>query len=198
MLLPTFSNTYKMNNKKNNGFNGVNTQVLNTVFESMRNHPEMAKATFSVKSAWNGGFSVTSTSKGFRIGGQNIERNTEYMTQYDFPNQLSGEGRGPTVCESCMGSLAACLTQTIVAHATSRGIQIDSIDIDVEGDVDLRGFTGISNDVRPGAQQFRVNMNIKSNNTSIEQINELYEIGKRFSPAFDTLTNGTSVVLVNS
>jgi uncharacterized OsmC-like protein len=187
-----------MNDKKNSGFNGVNTQVLNTVFESMRNHPEMAKATFSVKSAWNGGFSVTSTSKGFRIGGQNIERNTEYRTKHDFPDQLSGEGRGPTVCESCMGSLAACLTQTIVAHATSRGIQIDSIDIDVEGDVDLRGFTGISNDVRPGAQQFRVDMNIKSNNASKEQINELYEIGKRFSPAFDTLTNGTSVVLVNS
>jgi uncharacterized OsmC-like protein len=115
--------------------------------------------------------------------------------QYDFPNQLSGEGRGPTVCEACMGSLAACLTQTIVAHASSRGIMIDSIDIDVEGDVDLRGFTGISNDVRPGAQQFRVNMNIKSNSASKEQINELR---KRFSPAFDTLTNGTSVVLVNS
>ena len=90
-----------------------------------------------------------------------------------------------------------CLAQTIVAHATSRGIQIDGIDIDVEGDVDLRGFTGISSEVRPGAQQFRVNMNIKSTNASKEQINELQEIGKRFSPAFDTLTNGTSVVLVN-
>lgn len=188
-----------MNDKKNNGFNGVNTQILNTVFESMRNHPGMAKATFSVKSEWNGGFSVATTaSKGFRMGGQNIQRNTEYNAQYDFPNQLSGEGRGPTVCESCMGSLAACLTQTIVAHATFRGIHIDRIDIDVEGDVDLRGFTGISNDVRPGAQQFRVNMNIKSNTATKEQINELREIGKRFSPAFDTLTNGTSVVLVNS
>ena len=187
-----------MNDKRNNRFNRVNTQILNTVFESMRNHPEMAKATFYVKSEWNGGFSVTSSSKEFHIGGQNIERNTEYKAQYDFPNQLSGEGRGPTVCEGCMGSLAACLTQTIVAHATFRGIHIDSIDIDVEGDVDLRGFTGIYNDVRPGAQQFRVNMNIKSSNASKEQINELYEIGKRFSPAFDTLTNGTSVVLVNS
>ena len=184
-----------MNDKNHYIFNGVNTQILNTVFNSMRNQPEMAKATFSVKSEWNGGFSVTSSSKGFRIGGQNIERNTEYKAQYDFPDQLSGEGKGPTVCESCMGSLAACLTQTIIAHAISRGIQIDSINIDVEGDVDLRGFTGISNDVRPGAQQFRVNMNIKSNTASKEQINELYDIGKRFSPAFDTLTNGTSVVL---
>jgi uncharacterized OsmC-like protein len=187
-----------MNDKKNNGFNGVNMQILNTVFESMRNRPEMAKVTFSVKSEWNGGFSVTSTSKGFRMGGQNIEKNTEYKAQYDYPNQLSGEGRGPTVCESCMGALAACLTQTIVAHATSRGVHIDSIDINVEGDVDMRGWTGISNDVRPGAQQFRVNMNIKSSNASKEQIKELYEIGKRFSPAFDTLTNGTSVVLINS
>ena len=186
------------NNKKNDPFNGVNTQTLNTVYDAMQNQPERAKATFYVKSEWNGGFSVTSTSKGFRVGGQNVERNPEeYKMQYDFPNQLSGQGKGLTVCEYCMGSLAACLTQTIVAHATSKGIQIDGINIDVEGDVDLRGFTGISNDVRPGAQQFRVNMNIKSTNASKEQINELHEIGKRFSPAFDTLTNGT-VVLINS
>ena len=187
-----------MNDNKNERFNGVNTQILKTAFGSMQNQPQMAKATFYVKSEWNGGFSVTSGSKGFRIGGQNIERNTEYKMQYDFPDQLSGQGRGPTVCENCMGSLAACLIQTIVAHATSRGIQIDSIHIDVEGDVDLRGFSGISNDVRPGAQQFRINMNIESSNASKEQIDELREIGKRFSPAFDTLTNGTSVVLVNS
>jgi uncharacterized OsmC-like protein len=95
-----------------------------------------------------------------------------------------------------MGALAACLTQTMVAHATSRGVQLDGIDIDVEGNVDMRGFTGISNDVRPGAQQFRVNVNIKSATASKEQLDELREIGKRFSPAFDTLTNGTSVVIV--
>jgi uncharacterized OsmC-like protein len=187
-----------MNDNKNERFNGVNTQILKKTFGSMQNQPQMAKATFYVKSEWNGGFSVTSSCKGFRIGGQNIERNTEYKMQYDFPDQMSGQGRGPTVCENCMGALAACLTQTIVAHATSRGLGIDNIHIDVEMDVDLRGFSGISTDVRPGAQQFRVNVNIKSNTASKEQINELREIGKRFSPAFDTLTNGTSVVLVNS
>ena len=186
-------------NRNDNTFNGVNTQILNTVYNALQNQPEMAKVTFHVKSEWNGVFSVTSSSKGFRVGGQNIERNPEeYKMQYDFPNQLSGQGRGLTVCEYCMGSLAACLAQTIVAHATSRGIKIDGINIDVEGDVDMRGFTGISSDVRPGAQQFSVNMNINSNSASKEQISELCEIGKRFSPAFDTLTNGTSVVLINS
>ena len=188
-----------MNDKKDNyEFNGINTQILNTAFESMRSLPEMAKVTFSAKSEWNGGFSVTTTSKDFVMGGQNIERNTEYKKQYDYPNQFSGQGRGPTVCEACMGALGACLTQTIAGHATSRGIKIDSIGVNVEGDLDMRGWTGVSNDVRPGAQQLRVKMNIKSDSASKEQISELYEIGKRFSPAFDTLTNGTSVVLVNS
>jgi uncharacterized OsmC-like protein len=95
-----------------------------------------------------------------------------------------------------MGALAACLTQTMVAHATSRGIRLDNIEIAVEGEVDMRGFAGISDKVRPGVQQFRVNMNIKSSSASKEQLDELREIGKRFSPAFDTLTNGTSVVIV--
>ena len=188
-----------MNDKKNSyEFNGINTQILNAAFESMRDLPEMAKVTFSAKSEWNGGFSVTTTSKDFVMGSQNIVRNTEYKMQYDYPNQFSGQGRGPTVCEACMGALGACLTQTIAGHATSRDIKIDSIEIIVEGDLDMRGWTGISNDVRPGAQQLRVKMNIKSDTATKEQINELYEIGKRFSPAFDTITNGISVVVVKS
>jgi len=187
-----------MSDKKNNyEFNGINSQILNTAFDSMRNSPERAKVTFSARSEWNGGFSVTTTSKDFRMGGQNIERDIEYKMQYDFPNQFSGKGRGPTVCEACMGALGACLTQTIIGHATYRGIKIDGININVEGDLDMRGMTGISNDVRPGAQQLRVKMNIKSDTASKEQINELYEIGKRFSPAFDTLTKGTSIIVVD-
>jgi uncharacterized OsmC-like protein len=116
----------------------------------------------------------------------------------DFPPEFSGEGKGPTVCEACMSSLGACITQTIVAHATARGINLDSITIDLEGNIDLRGFTGISSDIRPGAQRFKMNVNIKSSSASKEQISELYEIGKKLSPAFDTLTNGTSVIGVNS
>ena len=189
-----------MNESKNDTtINKVNAQMLKTMYESLQSNPsEMTKATFYVKTVWNGGFGVTSSSKNFSLGGKTMERNTEHKMDYDFPIQFSGEGSGPTVCEACMGSLAACLTQTIVVHATSRGIQIDSINIDVEGDVNLRGFTGIDSGVRPGAQQFRVNLKINSNNASKEQINELYEIGKKFSPAFDTLTNGTSVVIVGS
>jgi hypothetical protein len=101
-----------MNDSKNNTtINRVNTQMLKTVYESLQKNPsEMTTATFYVKSEWNGGFGVTSSSKNFSLGGKTMERNTEYKMDYDFPIQFSGEGRGPTVCEVCIGRLAACLT----------------------------------------------------------------------------------------
>ena len=179
-------------------FNGVNTESLKSAFNSVKNQPEMAKVTFYVNSDWNGGFRVKSSSKDFRVGDQIVHRNVEYGMEYDFPRQLSGEEQGPTVCENCMGALAACLTQTIVLHSVSRGIRLDSINVNVEGDIDMRGISGMSNNSRPGAQQFRVYIKIHSDTASREQINELIEIGKKFSPAYDTLTNGTSVTVVGS
>jgi uncharacterized OsmC-like protein len=61
-----------------------------------------------------------------------------------------------------MGSLAACLTQTIVIHATAMGIKLDRISATVEGDIDMRGISGLSSNIRPGAQEFRVKMEITS------------------------------------
>jgi uncharacterized OsmC-like protein len=186
--------------------NGVNPQQLGGLLNTLKDKPDVSKATFFVKTEWKcggeeadgGGFYVRSSCKDFKMGDQTIQRNNSHTMVFDFPPQFTGEDKGPTVCEGCMSSLGACITQTIVAHATARGINLDSITIDLEGNIDLRGFTGLSMDTRPGAQGFRLNVNIKSNTASKEQISQLYEMGKKFSPAFDTLTNGTSVIAVNS
>jgi putative redox protein len=65
--------------------------------------------------------------------------------------------------------------------------------IETEGDVDIRGFTGISDKVRPSAQEFWMNIHLDSKTASKEQLEKLYKLGKKFSPAMDTLTNGTTV-----
>ncbi len=189
----------------NSRINGVNPQQLGGLLNTLKEHPDASEARFYVKTEWtcqdegdSGGFYVRSSCKDFQLGDQMIQRNNTYTMVFDFPPEFSGEGKGPTVCEACMSSLGACITQTIVAHATARGINIDSVTIDLEGNVDLQGFTGLSTDTRPGAQGFQLNVNIKSSTASKEQISQLYEIGKKYSPAFDTLTNGTSVIAVNS
>ena len=174
---------------------GVNAQVLGTVIESIKNQPEMAKVTFQMQTKWQSGdgFKITSTSKNFQIAGQTIERRQAFTLASDFPDELGGMSKGPTVCEMCMASIASCISQTIVAYATMMGVQLDSIRIETEGDVDIRGFTGVSEKVRPGAQEFRINIHLESKTASKEQLEKLHELGKKFSPAMDTLTHGTTI-----
>jgi uncharacterized OsmC-like protein len=118
---------------------GVNAQVLGTVIETIKNKPEMAKVTFQVQTQWqNGdGFKITSTGKNFQIGGQTIERQESYTLASDYPDEMGGMSKGPTVCEMCMASIGSCISQTIIAYATMIGVQLDSIRIQTEGEVDI-------------------------------------------------------------
>jgi uncharacterized OsmC-like protein len=174
---------------------GVNAQVLGSVIETIKNKPEMAKVTFQVQTQWQSGdgFKITSTGKNFQIGGQTVERREAYSLASDYPDEMGGMSKGPTVCEMCMASIGSCISQTIVAYATMIGVQLDSIRIQTEGDVDIRGFTGVSEDVRPGAEEFRMDIHLESKTASKEQLEKLYELGKKFSPAIDTLTHGTTI-----
>jgi uncharacterized OsmC-like protein len=183
----------------NTSSSGVNAQILGTVVETIKKQPEMAKVTFQVQTQWESGdgFKITSTGKDFQMGGQTIERQGSFTLVSDFPNELGGGSRGPTICEICMATIASCISQTIVAYATMMGVQLDSIRIETEGDVDIRGFTGISEVVRPGAQEFRINIDLESKTASKEQLEKLYELGKKFSPAMDTLTHGTTIKTIH-
>jgi uncharacterized OsmC-like protein len=174
---------------------GVNVQVLGTVIETIKNQPEMAKVTFQMQTQWQSGdgFKITSTGKNFQIGGHTIERREAFTLASDYPDEMGGMSRGPTVCEMCMASIGSCICQTIVAYATMMGVQLDNIKIETEGDVDIRGFTGVSEKVRPGAQEFRMSIHLDSKTASKEQLEKLYELGKKFSPAIDTLTHGTTI-----
>lgn len=175
--------------------NGVNMRGLGMLLENVKKSPEMARATFSMASEWNGGngFHIESRCKSIKMGENRSDRASINTIVHDFPPQFSGKDSGPTVCETCMASLGACITQTIVMHASAMGIPLDGIKIDIEGDLDIRGFAGLSSTVRPGAQEVRVGITINSRSATKEQIQQLREIGTRLSPAFDTLTHGTSI-----
>ena len=43
------------------------------------------------------------------------------------------------------------------------------------------------------AQEFRINIHLDSKTATKEQLEKLYELGKRFSPAMDMLTQGTTI-----
>ena len=81
------------------------------------------------------------------------------------------------------------MTTTMVYHAAVRGIQLDEVESALEGDLDLRGFLGISEEVRPGYQEIRVKFKVR---TDLENLHELKAL-TRLSPVYDVVSSGTRV-----
>jgi len=89
-------------------------------------------------------------------------------------------------------ALSGCLTTSLIAHAAARGFQIRGVESSYEGDIDLRGFLGISEEVPVGYQNIRVAFKIDAD-LSDEQKEELVAMAQKYSPVFNTITKSTPV-----
>ena len=107
---------------------------------------------------------------------------------------LLGSDQAPNPAEYLLTALAACVTSSLVYHAAARGIKIEEVESQVEGDVDVRGFLGLDPSVRNGFQNIRMTLAIHADVTD-EQLQELASLGTGFSPVFDSVTNGLPVTV---
>jgi uncharacterized OsmC-like protein len=110
----------------------------------------------------------------------------------DEPPLLLGEDLGPNPVEYALKALAACVTTALVYHAAAKGIEIRGVESRLEGDLDLRGFLGISEDVPVGYEKIRVYFKIDAD-ISDEEKEELIRMGEKYSPVFNTITKATPV-----
>jgi hypothetical protein len=83
------------------------------------------------------------------------------------------------------------MTTTMVYHAAVRGIKLEKVESELEGDLDLSGCFGISDDVRPGYQEIRVNFKVKTDLENVDTLKELTTL----SPVYDVVSNGTRVIV---
>jgi uncharacterized OsmC-like protein len=110
----------------------------------------------------------------------------------DHPTVLVGADNGPTPVEYVLHALAACLTAGLVNIASARGVVLTEVESTVEGDIDLLGILGMSDEVRNGYKKVRVSFRIKGE-ASDEELRELLERSRARSAVFDIMTNGVPV-----
>ena len=91
--------------------------------------------------------------------------------------------------EYLLSALAGCITTTLVAHATVRGIAIEEIESRLEGGMDLNGFLGLNPDTPKGYQSIRMDIKVKTAEENLDKLRELTQ----FSPVYNSLINGTPV-----
>lgn len=172
--------------------NGVDRKRLFDTIEAVRQDPGLAAFEFRLKNEWvDGGLNVSTVSD-FHGTRQEIKHRTPFVLRNDEPEVLLSGDEGPNPVENLLHALAGCLTTAIVYHAAARGKKIDAVRTRFEGDLDLRGFLGLSEEVRNGYQAIRVVFEIDGD-MSPEEKRELMAMGPRFSPVFDVVSNGVPV-----
>jgi uncharacterized OsmC-like protein len=172
--------------------NGVNTPVLLATINAVGEKPELAKFQFRASSRWISGTHSQSTMHGFFGAGGEHQHMKAYTADADHPAVLCGDDQGPTPVEYVLHALAACLTSGIGNISAARGIDLESVESVVEGDIDLQGIFGQSEKVRNGFQAIRVSFRIKGNAPE-EKLRGLIEQARARSAVYDIITNGVPV-----
>jgi len=179
--------------KKTKGpLNGVDTPTLFATIGAVKAQPELAKFRFRASNRWVAGTNSRSRMEAFQGAGSEHAHKAEYTYDADHPAVLVGEDRAPTPVEFLLHALAACLTAGIANIAAARGVKLTEVTSRVEGDIDLLGLLGISNEVRNGYQGIRATFDIKGD-APAQKLREIVEQSRARSAVFDVLTNGVPV-----
>ncbi len=174
--------------------NGVNVSALSQTVEAVKANPLIAKFRFNVKNEWLDGPRNHSIINGFHGAMQDIERSQPFHLHTDEPPILLGRDQNPNPGEFLLHALAACVTSSLIYHAAARGIVIEEVESNVEGDLDARGFLGIDESVRNGFRNIRLSFDICAD-LSDQELQEVAELGRAFSPVFDAVRNGVPITV---
>jgi uncharacterized OsmC-like protein len=175
--------------------NGVDTATLFATIDAVRQAPELARFQFRAANQWVSGVHSRSSMRGFYgAGGEDTTRSRTYVFDADHPAVLVGTDQGPSPVEFLLHAIAACLTAGIGNVAAARGVTLTEVRSTVEGDIDLQGILGLSDEVRNGYEAVRVRFTIKGDAPE-EKLREIVEQSRRRSAVYDVLTNGVPVAV---
>ena len=172
-----------------NHVNGIDLDVLTETVQAIQKDSDLGLCKFRATNRWVGGSHNRSTVTGFYGAKQEIPHKQTFELLADEPAILAGTDDGANPVEHLLHALASCITTSMVAHAAVRGIQIDELESELEGDIDLNGFLGLDENVPKGYTNIRVKFRVKSDVENLDEIRKLAE----FSPVYNTLINGVKV-----
>ena len=183
-----------LDTKQNLVVNGVNvTQLVDTV-GLIKENSDIAGFKFRASNKWINGGHNRSEINGYYGALQENFREEAFVLDNDEPPVLLGEDKGANPVEYVLHALAGCMTTTMVYKAALLGIKLDEVESELEGDLDVRGLLEISDDVRNGYQNIRVNFKVKADGAAPETLKQLEKLCMG-SPVFDIVTNSVPVTI---
>jgi uncharacterized OsmC-like protein len=173
--------------------NGVDSEQMYGTLDAIKAQPELGVFQFRAHNHWIDGAHNRTTIKAFYGAGQeDSTRSQSFVIDAGEPAILLGSDTGPNPAEALLHALAACLTTTLVYVATARKVRLTEVESTLEGDMDVRGALGLSDEVRNGFSRIRVSFKVKGD-APPEKLREVVERAQARSAVFDMVSNGVPV-----
>jgi uncharacterized OsmC-like protein len=170
--------------------NGINVDDLLALRTHVEQDPSKGKTNWRVTTTWQGQTRSRAEVLGFEIGGEEVSR--QFSFDIDEPYELGGSNAFPNPQEYLLAALNACMTVGYVAQCAIRGITLKHLEIETEGEIDLRGFLGIDPTVPPGYESLSYTVRIKGDGTE-EQFAEIHEAVMATSPNFFNVAHAVAL-----
>lgn len=166
--------------------NSLPTAALSEFVNEVTVAPEEAVMCYGVGLDWESGTRSRAEAKPMRVGPHRVSRS--FSWKVDEPRQLMGNNHGPNPQELLLSGLGACMMVAFVAGATAESIQLESVRIDLDATLDLRGFLGIGSNATVGFPEIRYTIHVEADATD-EQLATLHRKAVAHSPNAQTILN---------
>ena len=170
--------------------NGIPVNDLMDTIDAIAANPAQGVVEFRVRSGWHGQTRSEHKVESYSLGGQTVPR--RFTLTCDEPLELCGENTAANPQEMLMSALNACMMVGYVAGCAVRGIKLEQLELETTGQLDLRGFLGIDETVKPGYDSIEVKVRIKGDGTP-GQFQEVHEAVLKTSPNYFNLSKPVNV-----
>lgn len=175
--------------------NDVDVSQLMETIEHVKQEPGAARFTFQAHNEWLGGARSETTIQSFYHAGQvDRSRQEPFVLEGDEPPVLLGDNSAPNAVEAVLHALASCLVVGFIYNAAAQGIEVRDLEMEIEGELDLHGFLGLSEEVRPGYEQIDLTYRVRADAPQ-EKLEELCAYVQKTSPVVDMLRNPVPVTI---
>ena len=163
--------------------NGVDIQKIEALVKDMQDNPDtyrdMANSPWNTRVQWMGGFQ------------HSVYARQLAPTTFDEPAEIAGGDRGLSPHEAIMSSVGACVATGFVAQASARGVKVESLEVQVDGKLNLPVFFGLA-EGNPGYDEMSITVYAQTD-ASPETLQEIYNKAVGLSPVLNTVQRPVKV-----
>jgi uncharacterized OsmC-like protein len=153
---------------------------------TVESEPKAGMTRWRVTNTWRGQAQSAARVDGFEIGDQYVRR--PFAFNIDAPSELGGANRFANPQEHLLAALNACMSASFAALCALNGVEIESLEVVTEGQVDLRGFLGIDSSVSSGYDELTSVVTVRGS-ASAEVFQDIFEAMLAMSPNVHGLTH---------